>query len=167
MRNGLQPQPARLVRGNSRRIMSMRFRPANIRVINSRASSCAVIGPAVQREMLQAHQRERVPATPPVEDTRRRQNGARRQGSASPRQTAGVPLPAPRRSGQTMVATGGSGGNTSQQLPKRNRPAPSLRRRAGLIKKNRPQSSEGLTGSLHIRTSTAEPTEVFSDPRPP
>jgi hypothetical protein len=47
MRNGLRPQPARLVRGSSRRIMTMRFRPANIRVINRRVSSSAVIGPAV------------------------------------------------------------------------------------------------------------------------
>ena len=30
------PEPAFLVRGSSRRIMSMRFRPANIRVINRR-----------------------------------------------------------------------------------------------------------------------------------
>jgi hypothetical protein len=48
MRYGLRPQPARLVRGSSRRIMSMRFRPANIRVINRRVCSSAVIGPAVQ-----------------------------------------------------------------------------------------------------------------------
>ena len=33
---GVRPQPARLVRGSSRRIMTMRFRPANIRVINRR-----------------------------------------------------------------------------------------------------------------------------------
>jgi hypothetical protein len=44
----LRPQPARLVRGSSRRIMSMRFRPANIRVINRRVRAWAVIGPAVQ-----------------------------------------------------------------------------------------------------------------------
>ena len=50
MRNGLRPQPARLVRGSSRRIMSMRFRPANIRVINRRVCSWAVIGPAVQNQ---------------------------------------------------------------------------------------------------------------------
>ena len=50
MRNGLRTQPASLVRGSSRRIMSMRFRPANIRVINRRASSWAVICPAVQNE---------------------------------------------------------------------------------------------------------------------
>jgi hypothetical protein len=47
MRNGFRTQPARLVRGSSRRIMSMRFRPANIRVINRRVCSSAVIGPAV------------------------------------------------------------------------------------------------------------------------
>ena len=33
---GLQTEPARLVRGSSRRITIMRFRPANIRVINRR-----------------------------------------------------------------------------------------------------------------------------------
>ena len=48
MRNGPRTQPAYSGRGSSRRIMSMRFRPANISVINRRASSEAVIGPAVQ-----------------------------------------------------------------------------------------------------------------------
>jgi hypothetical protein len=48
MRNVLRRQPAHLVRGSSRRIMTMRFRPANIRVINRRVCSSAVIGPAVQ-----------------------------------------------------------------------------------------------------------------------
>jgi len=33
---GLRTEPARLVRGSSRRITIMRFRPANIRVINRR-----------------------------------------------------------------------------------------------------------------------------------
>ena len=33
---GLRAEPARLVRGSSRRITIMRFRPANIRVINRR-----------------------------------------------------------------------------------------------------------------------------------
>src|SRR5580692_1329240 len=36
MRQGLRAQPALLVRGSSRRITIMRFRPANIRVINRR-----------------------------------------------------------------------------------------------------------------------------------
>ena len=73
MRNGFRTQPARLVRGSSRRIMTMRFRPANIRVINRRVCCWAVIGPAVPKSRLlpstrlRAHQRERVPAKPPVE----------------------------------------------------------------------------------------------------
>jgi Transposase IS116/IS110/IS902 family len=48
MPNDLHIQPTHLVRGSSRRIMSMRFQPANIRVINRRANSYAVICPAVQ-----------------------------------------------------------------------------------------------------------------------
>src|SRR5215831_13234571 len=87
MRHGFRTQPARLVRGSSRRIMTMRFRPANIRVINRRVCCWAVIGPAVPnsqgernlrflsplespffpRRGSEAHQRERVPAKPPVE----------------------------------------------------------------------------------------------------
>ena len=43
MRYGFRTQPARLVRGSSRRIMSLRFRPAYISVINRRASAEAVI----------------------------------------------------------------------------------------------------------------------------
>ena len=58
MQYGLRTQPAPLVRGSSRRIMSMRFRPANISVINRRDSSEAVIGPAVQNPL---HQRDHVP----------------------------------------------------------------------------------------------------------
>src|SRR5579872_6295653 len=50
MRNGFRTPPAHSVRGSSRRIMSLRFRPAYIRVINRRASSSAVFGPAVQNE---------------------------------------------------------------------------------------------------------------------
>src|SRR5215831_18638057 len=65
MRYGLRTQPAPLVRGSSRRIMSLRFRPAYISVIDRRASPEAVIGPAVPNPLL-AHQRDHVPATPPV-----------------------------------------------------------------------------------------------------
>ena len=43
------PTPALLVRGSSRRIMTMR-EPANIRVINRRVCSSTVIGPAVQKD---------------------------------------------------------------------------------------------------------------------
>ena len=68
MRYSLRTQPAPLVRGSSRRIMSMRFRPANISVINRRANAEAVISPAVQNQnLLKAHQQEHVPAPPPVE----------------------------------------------------------------------------------------------------
>ena len=41
MRYGLRAQPALLVRGSSRRIMTLRFRPAYIRVINRRYLSTA------------------------------------------------------------------------------------------------------------------------------
>jgi len=41
MRYGLWAQPALLVRGSSRRIMTLRFRPAYIRVINRRYLSTA------------------------------------------------------------------------------------------------------------------------------
>src|SRR5579863_4483698 len=41
MRQALWAQPALLVRGSSRRITIMRFRPANIRVINRRDSRSA------------------------------------------------------------------------------------------------------------------------------
>jgi hypothetical protein len=92
MRNGLRAQPAQLVRGSSRRIMTMRFRPANIRVINRRVCSLAVIGTAVRTEALRAHQQERVPPAPPIEVRGRCQNGARRQGFASPRRARPCPL---------------------------------------------------------------------------
>src|SRR5262245_17002791 len=87
MRHGFRTQPARLVRGSSRRIMTMRFRPANIRVINRRVCSWAVTGPAVPKSQrgtkptvsfpfgisilpstrLKAHQQDRDPANPPVQ----------------------------------------------------------------------------------------------------
>jgi hypothetical protein len=113
MQYGLRTQPAPLVRGSSRRIMSMRFRPANISVINRRASSEAVIGPAVQNPLLKAHQRDHVPPY-----------AARRNHIAVPERCShsrvhfaapnyGAPLTA-RRSAQLVIATGGSGGNMTQ-----------------------------------------------------
>ena len=99
MRYGLRTQPAPLVRGSSRRIMSMRFRPANISVINRRASSEAVIGPAVQNP-LKAHQRDHVPAPPPVEVVSMPERcSPSRVHSAAP--NYGAPLTAARRSGPT------------------------------------------------------------------
>jgi hypothetical protein len=49
MRYGLRTQPAPLVRGSSRRIMSLRFRPAHISVINRRDSLPVVIGTPVRK----------------------------------------------------------------------------------------------------------------------
>jgi hypothetical protein len=93
MRKGACPQPARLVRGSSRRIMTMRFRPANIRVINRRVSSSPPPALLSEPPVLKAHQQERVPAPPPVEVFRPCRNGARRQGFASPRQKQARPCP--------------------------------------------------------------------------
>ena len=93
MRNGPRTQPALSVRGSSRRIMAMRFQPAYISVINRRASAEAVIGSAVQAKPkpLQAHQQDVIPPKPPIEAIRECQNGARRQGFATPRQTPARP----------------------------------------------------------------------------
>src|SRR5215469_8967180 len=108
VRYGLRTQPATSVRGSSRRIMSMRFRPANISVINRRASSQAVIGPAVQNQ-LKAHQQDHDPATPPVEAIPEPERcSPSRVRCAAP--NCGAPLTAVRRSGQVTFATSGSGG---------------------------------------------------------
>ena len=112
MRNGFRIEPALLVRGSSRRIMSMRFRPANIRVINRRAKSSAAIGTAVQTgTALQAHQQERVPAPPPIHILVDARTVLAVKGSLR-RADDGAPLPAVRRSGHEADAMGGSGGNT-------------------------------------------------------
>jgi hypothetical protein len=50
MRYGFRAQPALLVRGSSRRIMTLRFRPAYIRVINRRYLSTAATCSAFQKK---------------------------------------------------------------------------------------------------------------------
>jgi hypothetical protein len=151
MRNGFQTQPARSVRGSSRRIMTMRYRPANIRVINRRECSWAVIGPAVQN---QTHLRLTSGNVFPL---RRPSTGAGVPERCSPSRVrfaapnSGAPLTAARRSGRMDIATGGSGGNTARGLRQNNKkPAGLLRRRAGPIQ-NRVRPGGGLTRSLHIR----------------
>ena len=114
MRYGLRSQPAHLVRGSSRRIMTMRFRPANIRVINRRVCSWAVVGPAVQNKTRSKPTSGNVfplrrPSTGPGVPERCSQSRVR---FAAPK--GGAPLTAVRRSGREVVATGGSGGNTSR-----------------------------------------------------
>ena len=59
---------------------------------------------------LKAHQQERVPATPPIEGVVNAKTVLADKGRfAAPK---GAPLSAPRRSGQSSHAMGGSGGNT-------------------------------------------------------
>ena len=116
MRHGLKTQPAHSVRGSSRRIMTMRFRPANIRVINRRVCSCAAIGPAVQYQEAQGspagtcsrYAARRCPTSMPERCS------PARVRFAAPK--SGAPLPAPRRSGRSHCTTGGSGGNTNASL---------------------------------------------------
>jgi hypothetical protein len=102
--------------------MSMRFRPANIRVINRRVSAKAIIGPAVQN-LLKAHQQEHVLAPPPVNAVPVPERCSQsRVRFAAP--NYGAPLTAKRRSGQVAIATGGSGGNMRYQRAKHEKPKP-------------------------------------------
>ena len=105
----------------------MRFRPANISVINRRASAEAVISPAVQnkgQKLLKAHQQEHVPAPPPVDlvPVPERCSPSRVRFAAP---NYGAPLTAARRSGQVIIATGGSGGNMRCPGAKHKKPKPS------------------------------------------
>jgi hypothetical protein len=120
MRYGLRTQPAHSVRGSSRRIMTMRFRPANIRVINRRVCACAAIGPAVQNQTRSKLTSGNVfplrrPSTSPGVPERCSPSRVR---FAAPK--GGAPLTAARRSGRKVVATGGSGGNTSRPSTRQN-----------------------------------------------
>jgi hypothetical protein len=123
MRYRLRSQPARLVRGSSRRIMAMRSQPANIRVINRRASSSAGTGSAIQT----GH----APSSPTGTCSR---YAARRRLLEVPERCSqarirfaapkpGAPLLAARRSGHDIDATGGSDGNTWTPCFKKERPA--------------------------------------------
>jgi hypothetical protein len=162
MRYGPRPQPALLVRGSSRRIMTMRFRPANIRVINRRVCSCAAIGPAVQNNAPSSpagtcsplHRPSNVSWVP-------ERCSPSRVRFAAPK--SGAPLTAVRRSGRRIVATGGSGGNTSRACRnvQTKRPASLLRRKAGL--KSKPLRSRGLDRSLHIRTGCGSQSAECAD----
>jgi hypothetical protein len=137
MRNGFRTQPARLVRGSSRRIMSMRFRPANIRVINRRVCSSAVLSALLS----QTKQAQGPPA-----------------GTCSHRSRPSNVSPLPERCSQSRVRFAAP--NSGAPLTAALRSGPLLLRRAapagtlnGPLKIN-PVSRpvEGLTGSLHIRT---------------
>ena len=60
MRYDPRVQPAPLVRGSSRRIMTLRFRPAYIRLINRRDSSTTVISPVFLKAKRASSTRKRV-----------------------------------------------------------------------------------------------------------
>ena len=158
MRYGLRLQPAHLVRGSSRRIMTMRFRPANIRVINRRVCCWAVIGPAVPKSRLlpstrlRAHQRERVPAKPPVEAVVDARTVLAVKGSL-------------RRAKHRRALDGSApfrrDGNRDGRLRREHftDAAPKKRPASLLAEESRPenktrQTRRGLTESLHIRTLT-------------
>ena len=145
MRHGLRTQPALLVRGSSRRIMSMRFRPANISVINRRDSTSAVIGPAVPNRCSKPTSGIMFPLRRPSPVYRVPQRCSQsRVRFATPKN--GAPLTAARRSGQAVIATGGSGGN--------------MRRSSGKTKNpdlQKPQPLIGLDRSLHINTQIDSP----------
>jgi hypothetical protein len=165
MRYGFRTQPARLVRGSSRRIMTMRFRPANIRVINRRVCCWAVIGPAVQtgpenhlgrvkpnRTEGQGERNLRFlsplespffpqrsseltsrnvfpPSRPSKSSSMPEPCSPSRVRCAAPK--TGAPLTSPRGSGKTIIATGGSGGNTRRPAPKTKAGVPPVGRNAG------------------------------------
>jgi len=152
MRYGPGPQPALLVRGSSRRIMTMRFRPANIRVINRRVCSWAVIGPAVPKTKGERNLRFLSPLESPFFPKRGSELTSRivippsrpskawsmpercsqsRVRFAAP--NCGAPLTAPLRSSQTLIATGGSGGITRHHAEPKKQKAdfPPVGRKAG------------------------------------
>jgi hypothetical protein len=180
VRHGFRTQPANSVRGSSRRIMTMRFRPANIRVINRRVCLWAVTGPAVPKSQGERNLRflsplespffpqrgseltsgKRVPAKPPVEAAVDARTVLDVKGSlrrAKQRRALDVSAPF-RRDGDR------DGRLRREHLTdarKNTRPALLLRRIAGL--KTNPSNYEGLDRSLHIRRTTlARPASVVA-----
>ena len=93
MRYGLWTQPALSVRGSSRRIMSMRFRPAYISVINRRASSPAVIHSAVRKESSGLTSGNVFPSPPPIWIPGNAGTVLAVKGSLAPRQKTARPGP--------------------------------------------------------------------------
>src|SRR5437764_4737690 len=149
--------------------MTMRFRPANIRVIDRRVCSWAVIGPAVPKTQrgtkptvsfpfgipilpstrLQAHQQERVPAPPPVEAGVDARTVLAVKGSLRrAQQRRALDDCAPFR--PNLHHDGRLRREHFTTSAQRKRPASLLRRKAGLKNKTR-QTRKGLTRSLHIR----------------
>jgi len=98
---GFRTEPATLVRGSSRRITIMRFRPANIRVINRRRSPSIGHSLCPYRATLRIGGRAtQVAAFPPFLLTPVSQNAPRRQGLRFAAPKPGAPLTAAVRSGE-------------------------------------------------------------------
>jgi hypothetical protein len=131
----------------------MRFEPANIRVINRRASSSTDTGSAVPTRNAQSPPTgtcSRYAARRVLAPARTVLAGKVRFAAPKP----GGPLPAALRSGLGPVATGGSDGNTSRPCVsnEKERTASLLRRKAGLTFGSNCQPGSGVDRSLHIRT---------------
>jgi len=137
VRHGLRTQPANSVRGSSRRIMSMRFRPAHISVINRRDSATAVIGPVVQQKHSEPTSRMCSRPSRPSQSHGNARTVLAGKGSlrrAQPRRA--LARCAPFR--PDPYAMGGSGGNTGDPYQSKT-----------------PGLTRCLTGSLHISFPTA------------
>ncbi len=159
MRKGFRTQPARLVRGSSRRIMTMRFRPANIRLINRRVCSSAVAGSAVPTRGSKLTSRNVFPPTRPSRNTDAATVLASK-GSLTPLRALARSAPL---QPDNPMATGGSGRNTPSQPTKRPvRPIEGANR-PGI---QNPVSPEGLTRSLHIRSTASCRAGRLADPIP-
>ena len=150
MRKGFRTQPARLVRGSSRRIMSMRFRPANIRVINRRVCSSAVIGPAVPNKTCSRPTSRNVfplrrPSTGPAMPERRAVvKGSLRRAKKRRALDYGAPFWPDRYRDGRLRREHFTGCCTRRKQSEHR------------------QARQGLTGSLHIRTIASRRTAIAS-----
>jgi hypothetical protein len=115
--------------------MSMRFRPAYISVINRRANSPAVIGAAGGKDSSRLTSGNVFPLRRPSGFAGNAGTVLTVKGSLR-RANNGAPWTAPRRSGLSHFAMGGSGGNTHPSLNKNQDSTPHI--------------EVSLTQSLHI-----------------
>ena len=148
MRYGFRTQPAHLVRGSSRRIMTMRFRPANIRVINRRVCSWAVVGPAVQNKKRSKPTSGNVfPLCPSTRDVGARTVLAVKGSLRRAKHRRALDGCAPFRPGSRRDGRLRREHFAALHTSKNNRPASLLRRKAGLKTRTKPLRPEkGLTG---------------------
>ena len=157
MRYGPRPQPACLVRGSSRRIMTMRFRPANIRVINRRVCSSAVIRllSKTKTQCSKLTSGNVFPPTPPVEVWSMPERcSPSRVRCAAPKLRRAPDGCAPFRPDEDRD---GRLRREHSAALHQDKNAGSLAG-AGLIQRKSVRRSQGLTGSLHIKRAASEQT---------